>query len=278
MSAPEMSSSPTELSLAEEPLKVVIYGEFGRGKTTLASTFPKPLFVDTNRGMVTLAMQGKSPMRFEPTGHEDLEALYFWIKDQVDGGDYKTIVIDSMDSLVFLLMDEITEDAVSEKQATGKKVTLRMQFIPEQGDYFANQRQTNRFLTALRRLGLHIVILSSHRFKNGRSAPNVSDGMEKVICDFADVIGEIVILDEIDDDDKAEDPELHDGCRVMFTMESNQRATKSRFHSLKPYVVLPEPPASGFDKIWGLIEAEYAEAQKQQATPTRRRRAPSGRK
>lgn len=272
MSAPEMSSSPTELSLDEEPLIMVVYGEFGRGKTTLASTFPKPLFVDTNRGMVTLAMQGKKPMRFEPTGHEDLEALYFWIKDQVDGGDYETIVIDSMDSLVFILMDEITDDAVSEKQAQGKKVSLRMQFIPEQGDYFANQRQTNRFLTALRRLGKHIVILSSHRFKNGRSAPNVSDGMEKVICDFASVIGEIVILDEVDDEDKKEDPELYDGCRVMFTQESNARATKSRFRSLKPYVVLPEPPESGFDKVWALITAEYAEAQKT-ATPTRRRRA-----
>lgn len=274
MAVPEMSSDPAELSLDEEPLILVVYGEFGRGKTTLASTFPNPLFIDTNRGMVTLAMQGKTTMRFEPTGHEDLEALYYAIRDEVDGGDYGTIVIDSLDSLVFLLMDEITEDAVAEKQGQGKKVSLRMRFVPEPGDYYANQRQMHRFLVGLRRLGKHIVITSGQRMTNGQSGLNVSPGMDRVVCDFASVIGEIVILDEIDADDKAEYPELYDGCRVMFTEESNARSTKSRFASLKPFVVLPEPPESGFDKVWSLIEAEYATAQSQKATPaTPKRRA-----
>lgn len=273
MGVPEMHSEPSELSLDEEPLIAVVYGEFGRGKTTLASSFPRPLFVDTNRGMITLAMQGKTPMRFEPTGHEDLEALYYWIRDQVEGGEYDTIVIDSLDSLVFLLMDEITEDAVTEKQQQGKKVSLRMRFVPEPGDYYANQRQMHRFLVGLRRLGKHIVITSGQRMTNGQSGLNVSPGMDRVVCDFASVIAEIVIVDEVDADDKEECPDLYDGCRVMFTGESNARSTKSRFLSLKPFVVLPEPPASGFDKVWSLIEAEYAEAQSQQIVPTKRRTA-----
>lgn len=269
---PELTTEPSALSADEEPLIIVVYGEFGRGKTTLAASFPKPLFIDTNRGMVTLALAGQKTMRFEPTGYEDLEALYLWIRDAVEEGDYKTIVVDSLDSLVFLLMDEMTEDAVDEKRAQGKKVSLRMRFVPEPGDYYGNQRQMQRFLTALRRLGCHIVITSGQRVTNGQTGLNVSPGMDRVVCDFASVIGEAVIVDEVDEEDLAENPDLFEGCRVLFTEESNSRSTKSRFKSLKPFVVLPE--SAGFDKLWDLIEAEYAEAQATPA-PTKRRRSPA---
>lgn len=257
MPAPDLTHEPQPLTLEAEKLRMVVYGDFGRGKTTFAGTFPRPLIIDTNGGLVGLAINGVIAETFEPTGHEDLEGLYFWIKERVDN--YDTIVIDTIDSLVYLLMDEITEDAVDAKVREGKKVTLRMQFVPEQGDYFASQRQMNRFLIGLRRLGKHIVITSSFRTKSGRTAPNVSDGMERVICDFASVIGELVIIDEVSDEDREEDPELFDGCRVLLTNESNARATKCRLQSLKPYVV--EPTA---DKVLGLIESEY-----QQARPTK---------
>ncbi len=275
MPTTEMSSEPSELSADEEPLLAVFYGEFGRGKTTLAASFPKPLFIDTNRGMVTVALAGKRPMRFEPTGYEDLEALYLWVRDEIEKGDYKTIVIDSLDSLVFLLMDEMTEDMVSEKQATGKKVSLRMRFVPEQGDHYGTQRQMQRFLTALRRLGCHIIITSGMRETNGQTGLNVSPGMDRVVSDFASVIGEIIIVDEVDEEDLAANPELFEGCRVLFTEECNTRSTKSRFDSLKPFVVLPKE--GGFDKLWDLIEAEYASAQAP-VTPKRRARKPAATK
>jgi len=264
MPAPDLTHEPQALAIDAEKLRIVVYGDFGRGKTTLAGTFPRPLIIDTNGGLVGLAINGVVAETFEPTGHEDLEGLYFWIKERAD--DYDTIVIDSLDSLVFILMDEITEDAVDSKMREGKKVTLRMQFVPEQGDYFASQRQMNRFLIGLRRLGKHIVITSSFRVKNGRSTLNVSEGMEKVVCDFASVIGEMVIIDEVTDEDRAEDPELFDGCRVLLTNESNQRATKCRLQSLKPYVV--EPTA---EKVLGLIESEYQEAMQVKAPATKAR-------
>lgn len=255
--APEMSTEPTKLALDQEKLRMVIYGDFGRGKTTFAGTFPRPLIIDTNGGLVSLALHGIQAERFEPTGHEDLEALYFWIKDRID--DFDTIVLDTLDSLCFTLMGEITEDAVDFKRADSKKVSLRMQFVPEQGDYYANQRQMDRFLKALRQLGKHIVVTSSLRQKGRRSAPNVSDGMEKVVCDWASVIGELVLADEPDDDEPYEPDQEglipDEGDRVLLVTESNSRATKSRFNSLKPYVVEPT-----FEKVQRLIEAEYAAA------------------
>lgn len=39
----------------KRPFSAIIYGKAGSGKTTLASTFPAPLFIDTNRGLRALA-------------------------------------------------------------------------------------------------------------------------------------------------------------------------------------------------------------------------------
>lgn len=270
---PELSEEPAPLALDREKLRLVVYGDFGRGKTTFAGTFPRPLIIDTNGGLVSLALHGVEAMTQEPTGHEDLEALYFWIRDRAD--DFDTIVIDTLDSLCYTLMGEITEDAVEFKRTDSKKVSLRMQFVPEQGDYYANQRQMDRFLKALRQLGKHVVVTSSVREHGGRSRPNVSAGMEKVVCDWASIIGELVIVDPLDDDDEdGYDPDAagvvpEGGERVLLTTEANSRATKSRFQSLKPYVVEPT-----FEKVQSLIEAEFAA----NAPAPKRRASARGRK
>ncbi|MBE7561205.1 MAG: AAA family ATPase [Thermoanaerobaculia bacterium] len=248
----KLDHPPAPLTLTRERLRAVIYGEYGRGKTTLALTAPRPLVIDTNGGLISVTLQGGTATTFEPEGYEDLEALYWWVKEHSD--DYDTIVIDTLDSLVYALMDELTDDTVESKQASGRRVGLRMRFIPEQADYYASQRQMHRFLVALRQLGKHIIITSSLRDFGGRTAPNVSPGMERVVCDWASLIGELIILDDVDGTEAAdasgEKPSA--GGRVLLTKESNARATKSRFRTLVPYVVEPT-----FDKLWTLVQKEY---------------------
>lgn len=277
MGVPQLSNEPTPLALEDDPLRILVYGEFGRRKTTFAGTFPNPLIIDTNGGLVSIALQGRRPERFEPTGHEDLEALYFWIKERAD--QYDTIVIDTVDNLTLQLMGEIADDAVAEKERAGKRVSLRMRFVPEQGDYYANQQQMFRFLVALRRLGKHIVLVSSQRIKQGRTAPNVSDGMEKVLCDFVSVVGEMVLWEDPSEEDVELLPELApyvdsgEPAGVLITAETNSRATKSRYRSLKPAVVDPT-----YEKLSSLIEAEINEALGAPTPKTRRRTAAAGRK
>lgn len=255
---PELRTTPKVLNLIEEPYRVLLYGDFGRRKTTLAGSFPKPLIIDTNGGLVSIALQGVPVVSWSPEGHEDLEALYFHIKRLIEDGDdeYETIVLDTVDNLCMQLMGEISDDAVFGKESQGKKVSLRMRFVPEQGDYYANQQQMFRFLTALRRLGKHIVLVSSVRNDAGRSSPNVSKGMEKVICDFVSVVGELVLLDEEDCEGET-DPEIIPGAGLMFTQEQNGRATKSRYRSIKPFVVNPT-----FERLDTAIRAEIEAATK----------------
>ena len=246
-----LKHEPARVTLDKEPYRFLVYGEFGRRKTTFAGTFPRPLIIDTNGGLLSLALQGVTPMRWEPEGHEDLEDLFLSIRQQVLSGEdeYDTIVIDTVDNLAMQLMGEITDSAVEEKVKMGKKPSLRMAYVPEQGDYYAGQRQMFAFLTKLRKLGKHIVLISSSRSnKDGTvTGPNVSAGMSQVLCDFVSVIGEMIILDE-DGVEGETDPEIYVGCGVMLTGESNRRATKSRIPELTPYIVDPT-----FDKVDAII-------------------------
>lgn len=254
-SVPSISEdrSPSPLTVGDVRLCMLIYGEYGRGKSTLAATFPKPIVLDTNGGLISLALEGVVVDTFVPTGYEDLEAFYYWVKQHTD--EYETIIVDTFDSLAALTLDEIVENAADIKKQDNKRVMLRMEYVPEIGDHYANQRQMRRFLTELRRLGKHIVVTCGQRSKGGVNGPDVSNGMENVLLDWTNLTGELVIIDESQiDGDELPDPagDLPTaGCRLLWTEVDNTRSTRSKIKGVTPYIVEPT-----FDKIWSLIEAQ----------------------
>ena len=73
------------------PLKVIIYGTEGVGKTTLASKFPKPLFIDAENGSGALNV-ARYPY---PTSWQMLMSEVQEFLNNPQG--YKTLVIDSID-------------------------------------------------------------------------------------------------------------------------------------------------------------------------------------
>lgn len=244
---PKLKQEPKPIELTNERLRLVIYGEYGVGKTTLAMTAPKPLVIDTNGGLISVAVEAQPEEyigdSWTPDDHTDLEALYFYLRAHAD--DYETIVIDSLDSLVRLLMDEIVDDSVERQRGKDKDPSLRMSYVPEQGDYFGNQRQMDRFLRDIRRLGKHVILTSGVRETKlpTRRTPDISPGARKIVQDWSSVTGELVLLDEGE----------HAGKRVLMTAPSALRESKSRFRALLPIVLEPT-----FPKMWDAIEAAYS--------------------
>lgn len=77
--------------VVKTPLKVIIYGTEGVGKTTLASKFPKPLFIDAENGSEALNV-ARYPY---PTSWQMLMSEVQEFLNNPQG--YKTLVIDSID-------------------------------------------------------------------------------------------------------------------------------------------------------------------------------------
>jgi len=101
---------------ASGTFRVLVYGNAGSGKTRFASTFPKPLFIDTDKGMRSIPTGDIKMIRLPKVGtYTMLLNILTDIRnkagDFVPGGplaDRETIVIDSISSLADeYLMQEI---------------------------------------------------------------------------------------------------------------------------------------------------------------------------
>ncbi|NBJ71025.1 MULTISPECIES: ATP-binding protein [Clostridia] len=75
----------------EKAKKVVLYGPEGIGKSSLASQFPKPIFIDTE-GSTTELEVDRLPA---PTSWTMLQQQVDWVKQQA--GRFETLVIDTID-------------------------------------------------------------------------------------------------------------------------------------------------------------------------------------
>lgn len=96
--------------ITERPVKCVIYGVEGIGKTTFASQFPKPLFLDLDRGSALLDVDRVNTIH---TWTDLIETVKSFI--QSAGDDYHTLVIDTADAAASLC-----ERYVIKTQAGGK--------------------------------------------------------------------------------------------------------------------------------------------------------------
>ncbi len=232
---------PHPLVAEREKLRMVCFGDPGVGKTTLAATFPRPLIVDVDGGLIAVALDGTEALVVNPQGYRDLELLYSWVKQHADEVD--SIVVDSITELQRLLVDQIVDEG---KGKTGKASQSITDFVPEQAEYLANQRQIHRFLYALKQLGKHVIVTAGVRERGVKRCPDVTPGLLTIVNHWSSVTGELVNADK--------DGEIR---RVLVTQPSNIREAKTRFSSLLPYVENPT-----FNELWDRIQKQHRESNK----------------
>ncbi len=176
--------------ISEQPVqfKMLLYGPPGSGKTTLAGSAPRPIFLDTEGGLVPLRhRQDLLAARIQST--EDFSAAYAWLLENQD--QYDTVVVDSLSQLQSVCLDSYMKHVVQTQSSRDiNEVELR--------DWSVNTQQMRRIIRAVRNLPKHIIFvaLEDQREDNMgivRMGPALTPKVAHEAMAAVDTIGRLVV-------------------------------------------------------------------------------------
>jgi len=183
------------MDAAVDPVRVLLAGGPKTGKTRFAASFPNPVFIDTDRGMKSIAKPRPPAFvisRREPTSGPDELTSYrdvrdiisnliykdgpYWDALQSIGYEPKTLVLDSLSSLSDICEVEIIADpAVLGSKTEAKTHGEALQLA----DYNIIQRRIFGILDLARQLPINFVVTTGVTFTQDdkgilREQPNLT--------------------------------------------------------------------------------------------------------
>lgn len=126
------------------PIKAIIYGDNGVGKTTFAASAKNPIIIDLEGNCNHIETDKQRITSFSEF-EEFLDAL---LKQDHD---YKTLVVDSLDSLEILISEKISRSYTTQELDYGRSAGIWKQHIKdlvEKIDYLSSKKSMNIVLTA----------------------------------------------------------------------------------------------------------------------------------
>lgn len=134
-------------------LKVLLYGVSGTGKTTMAATFPKPLFLDLESGLRSTLRVG-SVLRYPSDPTEDVKEYsqvveFYKLVKNMKNPPFETIVIDSLNELQVLVTQNVVSRFKRVKRQYDDQLTM--------ADYGKANRDFMKVIRLFLKLPYHIV-------------------------------------------------------------------------------------------------------------------------
>jgi hypothetical protein len=212
----------------EIPPRICIYGGHGIGKSTLASQFPKPIFISTEDGLDSLDVTS-FPRAVSVT--DVVESIKTLIKEDHE---YKTVVIDSVDWLVEpLIMQNVESSHEAKDLAYGKGQMLVAEEFREilQGlDVLRSKRNMNVVLIA------HSAVI---RFEDPRTEPydryqpKLPNRCNALLMEWADVLAfaafKVIIRKADTGFNNTKNRGVTTGERLLHFVETPAYAAKNRY-------------------------------------------------
>ena len=164
-----------------QPLKIIIYGYPGMGKTSLAATAPHPFIFDFDNGLHRM-VQDIRPFGIRIEDYQGaLDLVDGPLKEAVEKGGYNTCVVDTVGTMLdnSLAPWLIAQNA---KNGTGGN-TLSMAGWGALGVEF------NSFARKLNEMGLHVVFVCHAKEDEKNIVLDVKGGSKTVLYQSADLIG-----------------------------------------------------------------------------------------
>lgn len=224
---------------AKQPVcNLMVYGDPGVGKTTLASTTPNPLFLDVDGGLMSVAHKDFDVVEVgkHQSVIQDLEDAYMLLIGSEHS--YETIVVDTITELQRKLADELQMEI---HQATGRDrdlMTLQ--------DWGKNTAQTRRFLRAMIDLPIHTIFVAQAELyvredSTQMRMPMLTAKLRNAVMAMTSIIGCLGI--------KAGEGDKPDQ-RVLLTRPHGMFYAKDRSGKLPVTMVDPTIPQI-LDLVWG---------------------------
>ena len=230
-------------ALPEDRRRALIYGPTGAGKTTFAGTWPKPFFIDTDKGGMTLR---KLHVPFLPIAYGDkaseivrevLDALASRKPPfEKDADRPLTIVFDSFTSLAEMVLQETLLWPTRPGQVKRNPLNTK----PEWDDYNAVKARLHDIVLRCKDLGLNIVAICGEKLEKDEVLGTFV-GKPNLVGGYRDLIGydfdELLYLDT-----------EGTGDRVRY----NAYAQKYRYYDAKSrYGLKGKFEAPSFEKLYG---------------------------
>ena len=227
---------------SDRPVVVTLCGDSGMGKTTLAASFPKPIFIRAEDGVQSI------PENLRPDVFPiiyDADELWNQLKGLMyEDHDYKTLVVDSITALERLFIaDVIAKD-------NNKKITNIQQAA---GGYGAgreavaimHQRLRKAAAILVDKKGMHIVFIGHVEIGTqnlpdedpfGKYGLRMHTKSEAPYVDDVDVVG-FLKLETFTKGDGDRKKAVSDGTRVLITYATAANVSKNRYGITEPLIV-----------------------------------------
>lgn len=168
--------------------RFLIYGASGTGKTWLGSTFPKPVFMDIENGMSSVAH--RSPLRYPRNPNRIVEELgqveefYQLCRTELRKREprFRTIVFDSLNAFKELL-ERHTLKTFDVERPYADQLTLN--------DYGKIKRDFTFWFNAFRRLPCNVVFIShmdAKRYEEDQATTNLGS-VTALVQRYVDAVG-----------------------------------------------------------------------------------------
>lgn len=200
---------------------MVVYGEGGVGKTTFASTAPKPIIADCENGSKYFGLRGISA---DVALIESWSDMREFSRIATTDDRFETIVIDPIGEL----MDKLTRHMI----AKGDSKLVQKDGAPTMAGWGWLKKTMRDFLKVLRDSGKHIIIVAHVEEKEdeGRlvKRPMVATKLSEELVNMVDIVGYMTT---------ANDPETGNAKRVIIVdPDSDKQVAKDRTGRLGRYI------------------------------------------
>lgn len=204
---------------AKPSIIMLVYGQGGVGKTTFASTAPKPLLVDCENGSKYFGLRGIEMDVARIANWEDLNGIF----DIAKSGEYETIIIDPIGEL----MEKLKRYMI----AKGEKKFVQSDGSPSMAGWGWLKDTLRTTIKVLRDSGVNLLLVAHVAEDKDEDKmvkrPMLMTKLSEELVNMVDIVGYMTVIN---------DPEEGEKRIILVDSTSEKYVAKDRTGQLGKYI------------------------------------------